>query len=109
MAPPDDPERKGLSYTQFEVLESQGKHYTGNNREQWVDSKSLCTTCKWAHIVRRSSSNTRSIFCGSLTRWVPEDIGECSEFHTFTQMTLQQMGAIATVIELNEKKVGFHG
>ena len=97
-----------LDYTQIEALEAQGKKYTGNQQEHWVDNKSKCTTCRWAHIVRRSSRNTRTIYCNSISKFMPEDIADCNEYQKFTDLSLNQMGQMATLIGgLPERKVGF--
>ena len=98
-----------LTYTQIEVLESEGKRYTGNHQEKWVDSKSVCTSCTYAHIMRRGSQNKRMIHCDNLGKFVPEDIQECNQFRKFTDLSISQMGEMATLLGIPEKKVGFYG
>jgi hypothetical protein len=104
----DDEEVPKLSYEQLERLSDEGKKYTGNHLEHWVDSKSICTTCRSGHIIRRGSQNRRAIYCNALCKFVPEDIIECNEHSTFTTLSLHQMGQMATLIGgLPERKVGF--
>lgn len=95
---PEEPSKK-LDYTQIEYLENAGRKYTGNHQEHWVDSKSLCTSCRSAHITRRHSQNKRMVYCNRLERVVPEDISECNEYCLFTQMSLHQMGEMAILID----------
>ena len=104
-----DPEEKpGLSYTQIEVLENEGRKYTGNHQETWVDTKSKCTSCRWAQIMRRGSQNRRTIYCNNIGKFIPEDIQECNEYGRFTDLSLNQMGQMATLIGgIPERKVGF--
>lgn len=103
-----DDEIPRLTYEQTEILEKEGRKYTGNHHEKWVDNKSKCTTCRSAHIMRRESSNKRAIYCNELCKFVPEDISECNEYLRFTDLSLHQMGQMATLIGgLPEKKVGF--
>lgn len=96
---PDEQVPQKLTYSDIEVLEATGKHYTGNHQEQWVDTKSLCTTCSFSHITRRHSQNKRTVYCTSICKFIPEDISECNAYHNFTELTLQQMGNMAIVID----------
>lgn len=90
-------------------LEKAANKLQGQNRESFVDSKSLCTTCRWAFIVRQSSKNNRHIRCSSgYPGWVPDDISECNSYTNITELSLGQMAEIATLITNSEKRVGFH-
>ncbi len=101
--------KPALHYEQVEILEKEGKKYTGNHQERWVDNKSICTSCQNAHIMRRGSQNRRSIYCNGLAKFVPEDINECNEYRKFTELSLSQMANIATLVGgLPERKVGFY-
>lgn len=91
-------------------LEKAANKLQGQNRESFVDSKSLCTTCRWAFIVRQQSKNNRYIHCSSgyPGNWVPDDISECNSYSNVTELSLGQMAEIATLINITEKRVGFY-
>lgn len=95
----EDKKPEKFSYTEIETLEAQGKKYTGNQREHWVDSKSVCTSCRWAHITRRHSQNARRIYCNSINTFMYEDISECNGYQKFTELSLEQMAGIAVRID----------
>lgn len=86
------------------------QHLTGQRREAFTDSLSLCNTCKWAQSRRRATRNTREMSCSIFSGPCPEDINECSEYGTVTSMTLSQMAGIAILVGgSSDKKVGFQG
>jgi len=103
----DDEKPKKFHYTEIEALEAQGKKYTGNQREHWVDNKSICTSCRWAHITRRKSRNIRQIYCNSISKFIPEDISECNEYQKFTELSLEQMAGIA--VRIDPRPDGYKG
>lgn len=80
----------------------------GVQTESFVDSRSLCTSCVWATITRRSGRNNRVIRCGEMGMFVPEDISECNNYKNLTTLSLSQMAEMATLIEISEKQVGFY-
>jgi hypothetical protein len=88
-----------LDYEQIDILDREAKKFTGTKLEHWTDGKGICGSCQWATIIRRASRNTRTIRCGELGKQVPEDITECTAYQNFTQLSLQQMGQIAIVID----------
>lgn len=86
------------------------QHLTGQRRDAFTDSVSLCSSCKWSSSRRQASRNTKRIECGIFNGPCPEDINECSEYVTVTSLTLGQMAEIAYIIDISPKKqVGFHG
>lgn len=104
----EDDDNPKLTYTQIEVIENEGKKLTGTHVEKWVDNKSLCSTCQHAHIMRRTSTNSRAVKCQEIGSFVPEDIKECNSYLNFTQLSLSQMAQLATLVGgLPERKVGF--
>lgn len=95
----EERKEKKLSYVEIENLEIDSKKLSGYKVEKWVDSKSICSTCKYATIIRRGSGNTRQIRCGELMEWVPEDLIECSSYQNITQLSLSQMANIAVIVD----------
>lgn len=82
----------------------------GLKERRFVDTKSLCSTCRWAFIARQASKNHRLINCtggypGSL---VPDDIVECNSYSNVIELSLSQMADIVILINEKERKVGFH-
>ena len=107
----DTPEDEGRAKIadQIEKVAKQ-QHLSGQRRETFTDSISLCSSCKWSSSRRQASRNTRRIECGIFSGPCPEDISECSEYATLTSLTLGQMAEIAIIIDLSSpKRVGFHG
>lgn len=103
----DDPIRSKIA-TQIEKV-AKTQHLTGQRRETFTDSTSLCTTCKWSQSRRRANSNTKRMECSYFAGPCPEDISECSEYATITSLTLSQMAEIAHIIDVAPgKQVGFH-
>jgi hypothetical protein len=103
---PDDPERKTLA-SQIEKT-AQLQHLSGQRRETFTDGVSLCNSCKYAQTRRRASRNERRIECQMFSGPCPDDISECSEYSTITSLTLSQMAEIAILIDVDNKRVGFH-
>ena len=87
------------SYELTEQLERAAKGIDGVRREQFVDERSLCGSCRWARITRRRSQNNRVVYCGQITEIVPEDIVECSDYRSHTSLSLEQMAGLATLID----------
>ena len=77
-------------------------------RGHFVDDATICTSCKHATIFRQKSQNNRQVYCGMLSRYMPTDIDECNEYRTVNDLSLSQMADIAVLIDMNDKKVGFH-
>lgn len=90
---------KKLDYVQVNILEDQGKKYTGQRLDSWQDGKGVCSSCRNAMIIRQSSKNQRTIHCSEINAEVPDDISECNSYKNFTQLTLGQMAEIATLID----------
>jgi hypothetical protein len=112
MYPDDDtPEDQGRAKIASQIEKTAKQlHLTGQRRETFTDSVSLCNTCKWASSRRRKSANIKRIECSIFSGPCPEDISECSEYSTITSLTLGQMADIATIIDISPpKRVGFHG
>ena len=104
----EEDDKPKLDYRQIESLEEHGKKFAGIRQQSWVDDRSICVSCKYSQIVRRRGKNTRAIYCNDIGKWVPGDIEECSSHQGFTQLSVNQMSAIATLIGgLPERKVGF--
>lgn len=104
---PDDTDRYKLA-DRLEVA-ARKSQIAGVRRESFVDSPSLCGQCRWAMITRRASRNNRVIECQSISRFVPEDIVECSNFTSQNELSLNQMAEMAILIDNHEpKRVGFH-
>lgn len=95
----EERKEKKLSYDEIENLETSAKKLSGHKVEKWVDTKSICSTCKWATIIRRGSGNSRRIKCADVSEWVPEDLIECSSYQNITQLSLSQMASIAVIID----------
>lgn len=86
------------------------QHLTGRRRESFIDSTSLCNSCRWSSSRRRASTNERQMECNVFAGPCPEDITECSEYSTITSLTLSQMAGIAIIIDNGKpKRVGFYG
>lgn len=84
------------------------QHLTGKRRESFVDAISLCGSCKYASIRRRSNKNERQMKCAVFEGPCPEDITECTEYATLTSLSLGQMAEMAHLIGGQEaKRVGF--
>lgn len=75
----------------------------------FVDDKSICTTCDWATITRQASKNRRVIRCSCISGIMPDDIVECTDYKAKTELSLNQMTGIATLIDIDGRKVGFRG
>lgn len=90
-------------------IEKAARRLEGVRRENFVDTHSLCTSCRWSTIVRRASRNERVIRCGELSEYVANDISECSGYQNMTTLSLGQMADIAVLIESTPpKQVGFY-
>ena len=108
----DTPEDEGRAKIAAQIEKAaKQQHLTGQRRrDNFVDSTSLCTSCKWSSTRRRAGQNTRRMECNIFSGPCPEDISECSEYATVTSLTLGQMAEIAIIIDLSTpKRVGFHG
>jgi hypothetical protein len=80
-------------------LEAENKRMVGVQREHFVDQRSLCTSCKYASIMRQSSKNARNIYCNQYSKLMPEDVAECTDYAAFGSLSLSQMADIATLID----------
>ncbi len=103
MSTPERPESSGPpSVNRYELgerLEAETKRITGVMRGHFSDQESLCSSCKYVQITRQHSQNTRRIYCGQLSRYMPEDIAECTDYAAFGSLSLSQMADIATLID----------
>lgn len=79
-------------------LEVETKKVQGINRESFIDQRSLCSSCKTSSIFRRSSKNTRTLYCDAYSKNMPEDITECSAYAKVGSLSLGQMCDIAYLI-----------
>lgn len=105
---PEDAARAKIADHIEKVAKQQ--HLTGQRRDAFSDSVSLCGSCKWASSRRRQSSNTRRMECSVFSGPCPEDISECSEYTHITSLTLGQMADMAVIIDISpRKRVGFQG
>lgn len=86
-------------YELTKLLETENKHLEGVRKDHFVDSPSLCATCKYGIVRRRSSQNTRYIHCTVFGRAVPEDISECGAHLGINALSLAQMVEIAHIID----------
>lgn len=77
-------------------------------REQFVDSKTLCSSCRWSTLIRQSSRNVLRIRCNSLAMWMPDDVAECSAYTSVNGLTLGQMMVIALPVNDKERSAGFY-
>ena len=104
----DEKEVPRLSHGQVDALEKQAKKLTGSKTAHWGDNRTICTTCEYAHIIRRFNKNNRTIRCTIDGTYKSEDIAECSEYRSLIELSFGQMAAMATLIGgLPERKVGF--
>lgn len=88
-------------YNLGEQLEQQVRPLAGIRKRrslEFVNDKSICMTCSNAAIYRRGSKNTHSIRCSRLGD-VPNDIEECNSYQSITELSLDQMVQIATLLD----------
>ena len=67
--------------------------------ERRFDGVSLCAGCKHAHLYRRRDKIDPVVFCHELSRYVPMDIVECSQFSAVAALSLHQMQQIALPVD----------
>src|SRR5437899_11843231 len=72
-------------------LEKEADRIAGKRRLNFVDTKSLCTSCDHAGIVRQESKNHRTILCFAIYQGnpAPDDIMECSSYKALTGLSLR--------------------
>jgi len=86
------------------------QHLTGKRNDNFIDTTSLCSSCKWSQTRRRAGQNTRQMECSVFRGPCPEDINECTEYEPITSLSLSQMTEIAHIIDVGpRRRVGFHG
>jgi hypothetical protein len=71
--------------------------------------QSLCTTCRWAHIVKGSSASQKVVRCGRFyydPRVIPFSVSECSSYDDKRIPSVGSMEQIAWI--LLTKKTGRH-
>ena len=89
-------------------LERHARKIEGVNRDSFVDTRSLCGSCRWSTITRQYSKNNRIIRCTEMGLFVPEDIAECNSYSSIATLTLSQMAEMATLVGgKREALVGF--
>ncbi len=81
-----------------EKLEEIAAPLSGKRGHSFVDDKSLCTSCRHAHVFRRGAANNRTIRCSKIGE-VPSDITECSDYLSMNQLSLGQMTEIAMILD----------
>jgi hypothetical protein len=85
-------------YKLTERLQEAAKQLEGIRADHFVDQRSLCTACKYAVIMRQASQNARKIHCSIFSKWMPEDITQCSAYQSINTLSLSQMADIAVLI-----------
>jgi hypothetical protein len=88
-------------------IEREAERITGERRANFVDSKSLCTSCQRAIITRVSDKNHRLVECSMLGRRMPDNVSECSAYFSATGLSLSQMASIARLIEVRDTNQGY--
>jgi len=90
-------------------LEKEADRIAGKRRLNFVDTKSLCTSCSHAGIVRQESKNHRTILCFAIYNGnpAPDDIMECSSYQALTGLSLRQMANLAHIIETRDTNQGY--
>ena len=104
----DEPEGERGKVAKQIAKTAELQHLTGQRRDVFTDSVSLCSSCKWSSSRRREHQNTRQMNCSIFNGPCPEDIKECSEYGGINSLTLNQMAEIATIIDIGpRRRVGF--
>jgi len=88
-------------------LEKEASRITGEKRSNFVDSKSLCTSCQNGIITRVADQNHREIYCQILGRLMPDNVSECSVYFSVNSLSLSQMVSIAHLIEVRGTNQGY--
>lgn len=96
-----------LRYELADRLEAQVRKLQSRMRGHFTDTLSICTSCKYAHIMRQASKNARVIQCSMAGRQVPEDITECNSYQSVTELSLTQMAEIAVLITPSSTDGGY--
>jgi hypothetical protein len=65
------------------------------HQERRFGGGSLCGGCKHAHLYRRRDKLDLTVYCHELSRYVPPDVVECSQFDAVAALSLRQMQEIA--------------
>ena len=87
-------------------LERKVLHLRDAVGERKPKGESLCYRCANSTIQRRASSFDYVITCHALNRPMPRDIAECSSYRTPNELSLYEMGQIATLISDRERETG---
>jgi hypothetical protein len=102
----DEPQPTQSRYSLASALERQAGNLAGKVRKkalQFIDDKNICSTCRYAHIMRRGSQNSVIIFCDNVSGYdngrVPSDLTECNKYRNITELSLEQMADIATLLD----------
>lgn len=109
MSQPDHIQDRPSSVDRYELadrLEVAAKKLDGQRLSHFVDTRSLCLSCREAIITRLASRNNRQIRCGALGRVVPDNIVECTAYRNITQLSLSQMVEIAYLIDNRKDRQG---
>lgn len=94
------------SPARMDDLERKVLHLRDAIGERKPKGASLCFRCANSTIQRRASSFDNTIMCHALGRMMPHDIAECSSYRRPNELSLYEMGQIATLISDREKEPG---
>jgi hypothetical protein len=100
-------------------MSAQFKIHGSGATPKFHDGKSLCETCRFAHVMRGYSHNEVRMICGAwasnfdnnphynpgLNR-VPFPVAECSGYMDKSAMSLAEMQGIALTVEPDRVRVG---
>ena len=64
-----------------------------------LTQNTICTSCKYGHVYRRSGCLDVNAFCLSIGRSVPSDIAECSRYADIKSLSLHDMAELALVVD----------
>jgi hypothetical protein len=70
--------------------------------------RSLCGTCRSAHITKQGNHNDFVIDCLQLGRPVPLNITECNKYVNESKLTVMELAKIARVIDEKGDSTGFY-
>ena len=96
------------SPARMDDLERKVLHLRDAIGERKPKGDSLCYRCANSTIQRRGSSFDYHITCHALGRMMPRDIAECSSYRRPNELSLYEMGQIATLISDREKEPGHY-
>ena len=97
-------DKKPKPYEIYDQIEGRAQAIddAGSRRKRFATqdvATSLCSTCKYAQIMRRRGEYFQTIRCSVLSAAVPPDIDECSAYATQTSLSLMEMSQMAKLVE----------